>query len=266
MMFTKKNKKTNNRQFVINEKGFSHYPPDKDFSVYQKYFDHILHLRNKFSSEINFLDIGCGAGQVIAKLATKFNSECQLVGIDIGGESIQLAKKNKNGKFLQYDGFNMPFNDNYFNIVGSYNVLEHVNNPVLFLSESLRVLKPGGYLIISCPNFLSITNSYHHHTKGLVRKIKNFLITLKKIFSRTYNFEKMLTIERENRQPDDDACVVTNPLDLLKWAKNNNLQLMYWSSQPVYKKSVVNILDYSFLKLFLGSCFMIFKKNNEKNI
>ena len=81
-------------------------------------------------------------------------------------------------------------------------------------------------------------------------------VTLKK------EIEKMNTIVRDNFQADDDACNITNPLDILAWARQNNLDVISVSSQSVYSKSVVvKILDHFPLTLFFGACFFVFKKN-----
>lgn len=50
-------------------------------------------------------------------------------------------------------GESIPFPDNFFDIVYSSSVLEHVANPCQVLCESLRVLKPGGYLQFVFPNY-----------------------------------------------------------------------------------------------------------------
>ena len=50
-------------------------------------------------------------------------------------------------------GENIPFADAHFDVVMSTNVLEHVDDPQRVIDESLRVLKPGGHLVIIVPNY-----------------------------------------------------------------------------------------------------------------
>lgn len=183
-----------------------------------------------------------------------------IFGVDISKTSVRHAKK-----FLSdvkyYDGRKIPFANDYFDLVLSFNVIEHVDKVEYFLNESLRILKHSGILIIVCPNFLSITNSYHWHTAGFIQKMKNFLSIIRKILSPRYTFDKMKTIINENFKPDDDACNVMNPIDIYKWSKKNKLKILYYSSQQNYSKSnFVNTLDFSILKIFFGSVFFIFKK------
>jgi hypothetical protein len=122
------------------------------------------------------------------------------------------------------------------------------------------VIKDGGYLLIVCPNFLSITNNFHYHTRGVVQKVKNLFGIFKRLILKNVNFSKMKVITRKDFQPDDDACNVTNPIEILNWAEKKKLKLRYWSSQSIYKDGLVNYLDFSFIKFFFGSSFFVFKK------
>lgn len=243
----------NEKQYVDNIK-YSEYLDNQDIDSFSKYVDYII----KYTKNNDFiLDVGCGTGLALHLLNQK--AKRNIFGIDISVTSIEKCRQ-KQLDCQVYNGKEIPFPNDHFNLVGSYNVLEHVDNPEQFLDEMLRVLKKEGIMILVCPNFLSITNNYHHHTRGLYQKVKNFMMIFKKLFSSHYRFEKMPTIIREDFQPDDDACNVTNPIDIFKWARKHNLELEYWSSQSVYKKGIINYLDVSFLKLFLGSSFFIFRK------
>jgi SAM-dependent methyltransferase len=204
-----------------------------------------------------FLDVGCGTGIALNMISKKNKN---VYGIEISQTSVKVCKSKKLN-CQQYDGETIPFKDSFFDVVGSFNVLEHTDNPVSFLNENLRVLKNKGYLFVVCPNFLSTTNNYHYHTKGITRKIKNAKeIVIKSLWSFSSAFSKMKTINRKDFHPDDDAVNATNPIDILKWSKLQNLETKYWSSQQIYKESFINKFDFSYNRLFLGACFFIFKK------
>lgn len=223
----------------------------QDFSKYVDYLDKYSH------QEDSILDVGCGTGIVIELLMQK--SKLDVQGVDISNTSVELCKQKK----LQctvYDGSILPFTDGSFQLVGSYNVLEHTDDPISFLDEEFRVLKKGGYLIVACPNFLSITNSYHYHTSGVLQKITNLFDLTGLIFSSKIRFKKMDSVNREEFQPDDDAVNVTNPVSILRWAKSKGLKTEYWSSQSIDRQGLLNHIDYSLLRLFLGSSFFVFKK------
>jgi len=71
-------------------------------------------------------------------------------GIDISPLSIKRAKANSNQaiKFLVAEATNLPFSDRVFDIVLSFDTLEHIRNKEKALSEMARVLKPKGKLLI----------------------------------------------------------------------------------------------------------------------
>lgn len=239
--------------FYKNNSKYSDFLELQDRNIFKKYVDVI----EKFCSEdSSFLDVGCGTGKALSVFKKKIN----LFGVDISDTSVKKCKE-KNINCVLYDGKKIPFKSNYFDLVGSYNVLEHVDNPLDFLNEQLRVIKSGGCLVIVCPNFLSISNSYHWHTRGFFQKIKNIIEIAKKNLCKKSNFEKMKTVINEsNYASDDDACNVTNPSDILKWAKNKNLKLKYWSSGSIYRKGIIRCLDFSIIRYFLGSSFFVFQK------
>jgi SAM-dependent methyltransferase len=243
---------SNQKYYITNQRysDFLDTQKQKDFGKY-------AYLVNKLLPENGtFLDVGCGTGIAL----TLINRRSKGVGVDISETSI--ASCVEKGLFCKlYDGYRLPFVDDYFNIVGSFNVLEHTDDPIHFLDEQFRILSKEGYLIIACPNFLSITNNFHWHTSGLKQKVRNLTSLIKKLLSRNYNFEKMKTIERKEFHPDDDACNVVNPIDILKWSKNNKLSLEDWSTHSVHTNSqFINFIDKTIFKIFFGSCFFVFKK------
>ena len=75
-----------------------------------------------------------------------------------------------------YDGRQIPFPNGTFQAVGAFNVLEHVEDPVSFLDEMSRVLRPGGRMVISSPNFLRVLGwkDYHPRMRGIGQKWENF--------------------------------------------------------------------------------------------
>lgn len=58
-------------------------------------------------------------------------------------------------------GENLSFPDQSFDLVYSSNVLEHVQDPAKVLAESVRVLKPGGYLFFTYPNYCSFWEGHY---------------------------------------------------------------------------------------------------------
>lgn len=240
-------------KFYKDNQKYTKFLENQDSASFQKYVDAI----KKFTPEKgSFLDCGCGTGIALKLLPASLSVK----GVDISKTSIKSCIKHGLDCKV-YDGAMLPFKGNSFDCVGSINVLEHTDSPTDLLDEKLRVLKSGGHLIVVCPNFLSITNNYHHHTAGFKQKLKNTVSTIKRSFSSEPEFGKMKTIVREVFQSDDDACNVTNPADIFNWASSKNLERVYWSGRTVYGGKLPAVLDHSLMKLFLGSSFIVFRKN-----
>ena len=77
------------------------------------------------------------------------------VGIDISGNSLRTARKlatrlgRSNVCFSQGDLHRLPFDDNTFDVVHSWGVVDHTLVPRQVMAELARVLRPGGYLIVA---------------------------------------------------------------------------------------------------------------------
>lgn len=96
------------------------------------------------------LDVGCGIGMY----ARKFKEEgAEVWGVDIDEENIKEAQKlNPDIKFIVAPAENLPFEDNFFDLIFLHEVLEHVKDDRKTVLETYRVLKPGGQIIIFVPN------------------------------------------------------------------------------------------------------------------
>ncbi len=100
------------------------------------------------------LDLGFGDGYGISYLANN-NQESMFYGVEkdeAAFETAQYKYKSDNLILKKYDGNALPFETGFFDMVVSFQVIEHVANTRLFLSEIKRVLKPGGMAFLSTPN------------------------------------------------------------------------------------------------------------------
>lgn len=224
---------------------------------FEQFYVLTSYLTKKLKAGSKYLDVGCGTGIVVDGL---FKNGLDSYGVEISQSSLNIAKKRK-GKYRLFDGKVIPYKNNVFDAVGSFNVIEHVENVEAFLKESKRVLKKGGYLIVCTPNFMSITNSFHYRTTGVVQKIYNLLLYLKKFFSSKSTFDKFDPIYRVDFHPDDDATNLMNPIDLFKWGKENNMELIEYSGSILPKGYLSHYLGkVPILNIFTGSIFVAFRK------
>ncbi len=163
------------------------------------------------------LDIGCGVGQVVARLS---EAGFEAHGVDVSEPNIERARKFS-PRCQLYDGRKLPFPDSHFASAGALNVLEHVEEPEAFIAELVRVVQPGGKIVISSPNFFRVLGfrDYHPRMRGIGNKWRNWCRLREKMRQmksapETVRFDKMKPIVREAFQPDDDAIVATNPLEM----------------------------------------------------
>lgn len=97
------------------------------------------------------LDLGCGDGNVSQLYVER--KGCKVIGIDISGSALKLAREKIEALCGDLNDTLLPFKDEVFDAVTVVDVLEHLINPLSLLSETHRLLKPGGRLILSVPNF-----------------------------------------------------------------------------------------------------------------
>ena len=97
------------------------------------------------------LDIACGTGYGIGLLQTKAAS---VTGVDLDVDAAREAVKEcaENAAVLLGNGIGLPFADESFDVVTSFETLEHLHDREAFLAELERVLRPQGTLLLSTPN------------------------------------------------------------------------------------------------------------------
>lgn len=127
------------------------------------HIDHLLAL-TPLLSEGKILDVGAGKGDFILSAAQK---GLDVVGLEYNPDYIKEAKKKADTEHLnvvlvQGEGEHLPFEDNMFTFVNLSEVIEHVQNPRLVLSEVYRVLQPGGSAYVSAPNRFGVRDSHFH--------------------------------------------------------------------------------------------------------
>ena len=141
------------------------------------------------------LDAASGEGYG-SFLISKYARE--VVGIDISAEAISFSNKNyktENLKYIQSDIKEIPTGDNYFDIVVSFETIEHVDEETqhLFLNEVKRVLKKDGILVISTPNksvYNKFISGYHNEFHVKEFEVEEFKKFLEKYFSNFKHFDQ----------------------------------------------------------------------------
>jgi SAM-dependent methyltransferase len=104
------------------------------------------------ASGADVLDVGCNTGYGTLRF---LDVARRVVGVDVSPAAIDLARARAvagRPEFLAVDGLGLPFPDGSFDLVISFQVLEHVADPLPYLREIWRVARPGGSVILTTPN------------------------------------------------------------------------------------------------------------------
>ncbi len=100
----------------------------------------------------HLLDVATGEGDFLLFLLESFRSFDSATGLDINPGSLKIAR-NKIGRqkvdFIQGNIRRLPFEDSYFDTITVSNSLHHFDNPIKAIQSMLRVLIPGGLLVIN---------------------------------------------------------------------------------------------------------------------
>lgn len=111
-------------------------------------------ILNYKKSNAKVLDLGCGTGMTLSTLAQSFPNA---VGCEVDENVANAARDflkiiGLKNKIYVYNGNRLPFRSDYFDVVTSIEVVEHVEDSEKMLSEIKRVLKKDGILHITTAN------------------------------------------------------------------------------------------------------------------
>ena len=173
----------------------------------------------------NILEAGCGTGQMSIVLSRYAR---QIYGIDLSKGSLIEAKQFINSNdiksvhLFRMNIFKLFFEENTFDVIISNGVLHHTYNPKLAFSKLVRVLKPGGIIVIGL---------YHRYGR-IIQKIRKSLI---KIFGDSFKFldkrfrEKISDKKKyawfldQYKNPSETTHTY---LEVLNWFKDENIEFL----------------------------------------
>jgi len=111
------------------------------------------------------LEIGCGRGGFAASLCRR---GALVTASDFSSAALELARKEFSGlaiQWMQADIQVLPFADRTFETVVSCETIEHVPSPSRAVEELARVLRPGGHLVLTTPNYLGTMGAYRGYLR-----------------------------------------------------------------------------------------------------
>lgn len=123
---------------------------------------------------VRILEVGAGSGRDAVALA---RAGAEVVTLDYVGGSLDLTAKAAAQSAVTVhpvcgDGLGSPFADGTFDVVFHQGLLEHFRDPGPLLRDNIRILRPGGCLVVDVPQ------TFHYYTLG-----KQILIALNRWFA-----------------------------------------------------------------------------------
>jgi len=209
-----------------------------DNPIHQRLFKAYVVAKDYVKGDV--LEVGCGEGRGVTLLMKNAGSFTAVDKIKPVIDDLQA--KHPQAKFIS---MNIPpldgLQENAYNCVFSFQVIEHIKDDFLFLKEIHRVMKPGGIALITTPNrTMSLSRNPWHIREYLADELKTLA---QRIFSHvemkgiTGN-EKVMTYYRENKKSVDritrwdflnlqyrlPAAVLKIPYEILNRWNRNKLQ------------------------------------------
>jgi 2-polyprenyl-3-methyl-5-hydroxy-6-metoxy-1,4-benzoquinol methylase len=121
--------------------------------INEKRYTYILQRMEKYRKNNEIMDIGCGMGQFLA-VAKKFH--WKTTGTEIAPYAIEICRQFGNN-VLNSDLLSLDLRENYYDVVTMFEVLEHLTRPREYITKISKILRKEGVLILTTPNFSSIT-------------------------------------------------------------------------------------------------------------
>lgn len=137
----------------------------------------IIWAFNKYFKRVNsFLEIGCGTGFVLSAIEHNF-PDLNISGSEIFTNGLNFAQQRlKKAELWQMDARNIPF-ENEFDVIGAFDVIEHIKEDEEVLTQMFRATKPNGGIMITVPQhrwLWSQADEYAHHVRRYTAKeLKN---------------------------------------------------------------------------------------------
>jgi ubiquinone/menaquinone biosynthesis C-methylase UbiE len=106
----------------------------------------------------SIVDLGCGSGEMLDEIDDLFEER---IGIDISRNGLAQREVHR-WTFIEADlNSAFPLRNNWANAIIANQVIEHIVDPIGFVREIYRVLRPDGICIVTTPNIRYLKNIWH---------------------------------------------------------------------------------------------------------
>jgi len=198
-------------------------PAGEDDLILQRRFR--LARRHHDARGGTLLDFGCGTGTQTSLFRPLVD---QVIGVDIDPAFLSAFDArfpdDPGWRSLRYDGFEIPLEDASADVLTSFEVLEHVEDEGRALDEMVRILRPGGSLILSVPNRWWIFETHGADLPLLPWNRVPFLSWLPKALhdrwahARIYRRREIVAKLQTRGFRIRHSGYITAPMDVVSWA------------------------------------------------
>lgn len=166
------------------------------------------------------LDAGCGTGMIYSNLE-KFGT---VIGIDLSKEALKFCRERRLRTLIHGDLTCLPFKNESFDLIVALDILEHIEEDQVAVSEFYRALKPGGIGIFTVPAHPFIWSEHdialHHVRRYTMKTFKALLKSqnwkpLKISYAISFTFPAVILyrvfskfFKKENQKPKTDLIIL----------------------------------------------------------
>lgn len=124
-------------------------------------------LQRHFPTARSFLEVGCGTGFVLEAIQAAW-ADLTITGSEIYTAGLEFARQRLGAvELLQLDASALPYS-NEFDVIGAFDVLEHIEADQIVLQQMHQAVRPGGGIILTVPQHMalwSMTDEYARHVR-----------------------------------------------------------------------------------------------------
>jgi SAM-dependent methyltransferase len=125
-------------------------------------------IKRYFPDLTTFMELGCGTGYALSGVRDAFPN-AQLTGTEIIAAGIEHAQRRvPSAQMLQMDARHIPFHD-HFDVIGAFDVIEHIEEDTEVLAAIHRALRPGGGVVLAVPQHPALWSPHDEYTRHVRR-------------------------------------------------------------------------------------------------
>lgn len=219
----------------------------------------------------SLLEIGCGSGILIPHLPHGI----VYTGVDSSLYGLEQAKlRFKDASFVVASSDKLPFGGDVFSFVVSIFALEHFSKPKESLDEMVRVLKPGGYLVLLAPNlefpFAQLNavrhKSFAYRIAFMVKRVIDYFLRIVGVFTFRTVIENFTEANGHYEKPDDDLRYAVSSYEVINYLKHQHHMKVVVGGRPEvgsgWRNRVRKIIQFlPTMKYYGGVLFVVMQKN-----